>query len=150
MGLIKRILENRRRIRAIRRGQIIRLDPSRPRPSKIIRLSRWRGDGMDGSYVITNKELADQHRQIMDLIRDFGEKIVNNQNKIINTVNTIKSDLEKIISLCNEIKHNTVILSDNQSVLSDKLDEIKAVLDKVSRDVERLKVYYYQEFSWGD
>jgi len=40
MGLIKRILENRRRIRAIRRGQIIRLDPSRPRPSKIIRLSR--------------------------------------------------------------------------------------------------------------
>jgi len=40
MRILDRILEKRRRIRAIRMGRVIRLDPTRPRPTSIIRLRR--------------------------------------------------------------------------------------------------------------
>ena len=40
MGILGNILERRRRIRAIRMGKVIRLDPTRPKPSRVIRLGR--------------------------------------------------------------------------------------------------------------
>ena len=40
MGIFRKILMNRKRIRALRSGTVIRLDPTRPKPSRVIRLRR--------------------------------------------------------------------------------------------------------------
>lgn len=40
MRIFANILENRRRIRSLRRGIVIRLDPSRPLPNRIVRIGR--------------------------------------------------------------------------------------------------------------
>ena len=38
MNLLNRLVERRRRIRAIRAGKIVRLDPNRPLPEEVVRL----------------------------------------------------------------------------------------------------------------
>ena len=38
MRLLDKLVERRRRIRAIRAGKIVRLDPNRPLPEEIVRL----------------------------------------------------------------------------------------------------------------